>query len=182
MILCYALTTPYAHISPLQFCNGRPHRTLILLGRRGRVVRGMEHVARSRYEEDVHPQNHTSVWGSFWANGSWGYACCKSTNKNSMCLGAKAEQVRLQNEVAMAANEERAVAERAAAASAAEANGAASLHYRSWYQTRAGALCAASSSVLYATEVVYVAIARSWLCCLPEGPLYLQERWVIQIE
>lgn len=84
----------------------------------------MEHVARSRYEEDVHPQNHTSVWGSYWTNGSWGYACCKSTTKNSMCLGAKAEQVRLQNEVTMAANAERAVAERDAAAAAAEANGA----------------------------------------------------------
>lgn len=94
--------------------------------RRGRVVKGIEHVARSRYEEDVHPQNHTSVWGSFWANGTWGYACCKSTTKNSMCLGAKAEAVRLQNEAAMAQNAERAMAERAAAASAAEASGAMS--------------------------------------------------------
>ena len=24
---------------------------------------------QSRYEEDVYPGNHTSVWGSFWADG-----------------------------------------------------------------------------------------------------------------
>lgn len=33
---------------------------------------------RSRYEEDVYTNNHTSVWGSFWSNGQWGYKCCHS--------------------------------------------------------------------------------------------------------
>jgi pre-mRNA-processing factor SLU7 len=54
----------------------------------GRVIRGQEVKARSRYEEDVYPGNHTSVWGSWWKEGIWGYACCHSTIKGSYCTGA----------------------------------------------------------------------------------------------
>ncbi|KAI9813854.1 MAG: mRNA splicing protein [Thelocarpon impressellum] len=43
---------------------------------------------RSKYPEDVHPHNHTSVWGSWWTRGQWGYECCHSTVKNSYCTGA----------------------------------------------------------------------------------------------
>lgn len=42
---------------------------------------------RSKYEEDVHPNNHTSVWGSYWQGGHWGYKCCHSFVKNSYCTG-----------------------------------------------------------------------------------------------
>lgn len=57
----------------------------------GRVIRGQEVKARSRYEEDVHPGNHTSVWGSWWKDGQWGYACCKQTSRNAYCTGAAGE-------------------------------------------------------------------------------------------
>eukprot|EP00884_Botryococcus_braunii_P010448 jgi/Botrbrau1/19404/Bobra.0338s0031.1 len=53
----------------------------------GRLIKGQQQIARSRYEEDVHPGNHTSVWGSFWKDGSWGYACCHQLARNSYCLG-----------------------------------------------------------------------------------------------
>ena len=43
--------------------------------------------AKSKYAEDVYINNHTSVWGSWWANFQWGYACCHSTVKNSYCTG-----------------------------------------------------------------------------------------------
>ena len=43
--------------------------------------------ARSKYLEDVFIQNHTSVWGSWWSDFQWGYACCHSTIKNSYCVG-----------------------------------------------------------------------------------------------
>ena len=79
-------------------------------------MRGVKHIPRSRYEEDVHPGNHTSVWGSHWENGQWGYACCRSLHKNSMCLGNKAEAVRQLTSEAMAANAERAQAQRSEAA------------------------------------------------------------------
>ena len=43
--------------------------------------------AKSKYTEDVLVNNHTSVWGSWWLNFKWGYACCHSTVKNSYCTG-----------------------------------------------------------------------------------------------
>jgi Pre-mRNA splicing Prp18-interacting factor len=42
---------------------------------------------KSKYPEDVYINNHTSVWGSWWSNFQWGYACCHSTVKNSYCTG-----------------------------------------------------------------------------------------------
>ena len=69
----------------------------------GRVVKGQDIKAHSRYEEDKHPNNHTSVWGSWWEAGQWGYACCHQTIKNSYCTGeagkeaaeAQADQMQL---------------------------------------------------------------------------------------
>ncbi|EYC21798.1 hypothetical protein Y032_0018g3537 [Ancylostoma ceylanicum] len=63
--------------------------------RKGNVLKGAERAAvKSRYEEDVYPMNHTSVFGSYWKDGKWGYRCCHSFVKNSYCLkdeGLKAE-------------------------------------------------------------------------------------------
>ncbi|KAF4354158.1 hypothetical protein F8388_004170 [Cannabis sativa] len=57
--------------------------------RTGRIVKGMEaFVPRSKYEEDVYINNHTSVWGSWWKDHQWGYKCCKQTIKNSYCTGS----------------------------------------------------------------------------------------------
>lgn len=78
----------------------------------GRVIKGQERAkAKSKYEEDggvwisdkgafafstanlrspsstVYTNNHKSVWGSFWRDGQWGYACCHSTTRNSYCTG-----------------------------------------------------------------------------------------------
>ena len=44
-------------------------------------------VAKSKYPEDIHPNNHTSVFGSYWSNFTWGYACCHSSVRNSYCTG-----------------------------------------------------------------------------------------------
>jgi pre-mRNA-processing factor SLU7 len=44
-------------------------------------------VAKSKYPEDVFPNNHSSVFGSWWAKGVWGYRCCHSTVRNSWCAG-----------------------------------------------------------------------------------------------
>ncbi|KAH0943144.1 hypothetical protein HID58_002781 [Brassica napus] len=54
----------------------------------GRVIKGMElSVPKSKYEEDVYINNHTSVWGSWWKDQQWGYKCCQQTIKNSYCTG-----------------------------------------------------------------------------------------------
>lgn len=51
-------------------------------------IKGLPKVRpKSKYAEDVYPQNHTSVWGSWWNNFQWGYACCFSTTKMSYCTG-----------------------------------------------------------------------------------------------
>eukprot|EP01025_Chloroclados_australasicus_P057074 TRINITY_DN7104_c0_g2_i12.p1 TRINITY_DN7104_c0_g2~~TRINITY_DN7104_c0_g2_i12.p1 ORF type:complete len:350 (-),score=52.86 TRINITY_DN7104_c0_g2_i12:1255-2304(-) len=57
--------------------------------RLGRPIKGQETVVRSRYEEDILINNHTTVWGSYWVDGQWGYACCHQMVKNSYCTGAK---------------------------------------------------------------------------------------------
>lgn len=48
--------------------------------------------AKSKYAEDVFINNHTSVWGSWWHNFKWGYACCHSVIKNSYCTGEEGRQ------------------------------------------------------------------------------------------
>lgn len=55
----------------------------------GKVIKGQEKAeARSKYEEDVYILNHTQVWGSYWENGKWGFACCKQFSKSAYCLGS----------------------------------------------------------------------------------------------
>uniref|UniRef100_A0A7N0VJ13 Pre-mRNA-splicing factor SLU7 n=1 Tax=Kalanchoe fedtschenkoi TaxID=63787 RepID=A0A7N0VJ13_KALFE len=44
-------------------------------------------IPRSKYEEDLHSNNHTTVWGSWWKDHQWGYKCCKQTIRNSYCTG-----------------------------------------------------------------------------------------------
>ena len=54
----------------------------------GRQIKGPKRPnVLSRYEEDVFRNNHSSVWGSYWKNGHWGYKCCHSLEKVSYCLG-----------------------------------------------------------------------------------------------
>jgi len=65
----------------------------------GEVIRGKEDSkTKSRYAEDgisyyclanfiVYLNNHTSVFGSWFRDGRWGYACCHQFQKNSYCTG-----------------------------------------------------------------------------------------------
>jgi pre-mRNA-processing factor SLU7 len=54
---------------------------------RGRIKGAPKTKQKSKYPEDVLLNNHTSVWGSWWANFQWGFACCHSTVKNAYCTG-----------------------------------------------------------------------------------------------
>ncbi|KAM0804959.1 Pre-mRNA splicing Prp18-interacting factor-domain-containing protein [Usnea florida] len=52
------------------------------------AIKGVTNIeAKSKYPEDVFLNNHVSIWGSWWSNFQWGYACCNSTIKNSYCTG-----------------------------------------------------------------------------------------------
>lgn len=62
----------------------------------GRVIQGgPKPVVRTKYEEDVFINNHTSVWGSFFNRRKmcWGYNCCHSLVKNSYCTGEKGKEI-----------------------------------------------------------------------------------------
>ena len=57
------------------------------------AVKGAPKVeAKSKYPEDVFINNHVSVWGSWWKDFQWGYACCHSTVKNSFCTGSEGKK------------------------------------------------------------------------------------------
>lgn len=81
--------------------NNAPPRELIFAqsehyveySRTGEVLKGEEaSMTRTKYEEDIHPGNHTSVWGSFWHEGKWGFKCCYSFVKMSYCTGASGRE------------------------------------------------------------------------------------------
>lgn len=59
---------------------------------RGAIKGAPKTKAKSKYPEDVFINNHTSVWGSWWSNFEWGYACCHSTVKNSYCTGEEGKK------------------------------------------------------------------------------------------
>mmetsp|Transcript_9833 Transcript_9833/g.14881 ORF Transcript_9833/g.14881 Transcript_9833/m.14881 type:complete len:546 (-) Transcript_9833:1474-3111(-) len=59
----------------------------------GTVIKGQEvQATKSKYEEDIHPGNHKTVWGSYWYNGRWGYGCCHNLVKNSYCTGESGKE------------------------------------------------------------------------------------------
>lgn len=54
----------------------------------GKVIKGPKFVTiSSKYVEDEHPGNHSSVWGSWFDRKGmkWGFACCRQTLRNSYC-------------------------------------------------------------------------------------------------
>lgn len=58
----------------------------------GAIKGAPKKATKSKYAEDIHINNHTSVWGSWWHNFQWGYACCFSTVKNSYCTGEEGKK------------------------------------------------------------------------------------------
>mmetsp|Transcript_32548 Transcript_32548/g.79003 ORF Transcript_32548/g.79003 Transcript_32548/m.79003 type:complete len:641 (-) Transcript_32548:26-1948(-) len=56
---------------------------------KGSVAKAKQVALKSKYEEDIYPNGHTSVWGSFFhiAAFSWGYDCDHSLIKNSYGTG-----------------------------------------------------------------------------------------------
>lgn len=52
----------------------------------GKVVGGTKKILqKSKYDEDQYEHGHSSVWGSYWKDGKWGYACCKLMDRNESC-------------------------------------------------------------------------------------------------
>eukprot|EP01063_Lacrimia_lanifica_P016324 TRINITY_DN22928_c0_g1_i1.p1 TRINITY_DN22928_c0_g1~~TRINITY_DN22928_c0_g1_i1.p1 ORF type:complete len:493 (+),score=210.64 TRINITY_DN22928_c0_g1_i1:69-1547(+) len=56
----------------------------------GTTLSGVEAaVPRTKYQEDLFTNGHTTVWGSWWEAGAWGYKCCKQTMKNAICTSRR---------------------------------------------------------------------------------------------
>ena len=53
----------------------------------GAIKGAPKKATKSKYPEDIMVNNHSSVFGSWWYQFKWGYACCYSTVKNSYCTG-----------------------------------------------------------------------------------------------
>eukprot|EP01111_Echinosteliopsis_oligospora_P010548 TRINITY_DN3308_c0_g1_i1.p1 TRINITY_DN3308_c0_g1~~TRINITY_DN3308_c0_g1_i1.p1 ORF type:complete len:560 (+),score=183.31 TRINITY_DN3308_c0_g1_i1:54-1733(+) len=69
----------------------------------GKVIKGQEKaLPKSKYDEDVYLSNHTQVWGSFWENGEWGFACCHQLVKGSYCTGEAGKAVKQEMQKALA--------------------------------------------------------------------------------
>jgi len=53
----------------------------------GSLVLGGESIPKTRYEEDVLTNGHSTVWGSWYdiKEAKWGYKCCRITEKNVSC-------------------------------------------------------------------------------------------------
>ena len=92
-------------------------------GATGRPLAGAPPPAVSRYEEDVFPGNHTSVWGSWFEVGTkqWGYACCHATARGAYCLGEAGRRAAVDAAADTAANLAAAAARLAARRAVADA-------------------------------------------------------------
>ena len=55
----------------------------------------------SKYPEDIHPGNHSSVFGSWYdvKQQAWGYQCCHATTKNAYCVGEEGKRLLREAEV-----------------------------------------------------------------------------------
>ncbi|KAI7952352.1 hypothetical protein MJO29_007983, partial [Puccinia striiformis f. sp. tritici] len=74
---------------PIELLSGQTE-SYVEYSRTGLVVKGQERAkAKSKYDEDVYPGNHISVWGSWYdiKKMIWGFSCCHSTTKHSYCTG-----------------------------------------------------------------------------------------------
>ena len=69
------------------------------------ISSGSKTIPRSRYQEDIYLNNHTSIFGSWYCKdtNSWGYKCCHSITKNSYCTGE--EGIKAMEESKMVAEE-----------------------------------------------------------------------------
>ncbi|KAF4549284.1 Pre-mRNA-splicing factor slu7-like protein [Elsinoe fawcettii] len=72
---------------PLKNTSVTENEKFVEYDAKGRLKGESDRKEKSMYAEDVYINNHTSVWGSWWKDFKWGYACCHSTTKNSYCVG-----------------------------------------------------------------------------------------------
>lgn len=78
--------------NPLKDAQITTNESYVEYDERGRIKGAPQVKEKSMYPEDVLINNHTSVWGSWWKDFKWGYACCNSVVKNSFCVGEEGKR------------------------------------------------------------------------------------------
>lgn len=78
--------------NPLKDAQITSNESYVEYDERGRIKGAPQVKEKSMYPEDVLINNHTSVWGSWWKDFKWGYACCNSVVKNSFCVGEEGKR------------------------------------------------------------------------------------------
>ncbi|KAK6439413.1 mRNA splicing protein [Oleoguttula sp. CCFEE 5521] len=76
-------------VNPLKDAQVTESERYVEYDERGKIKGAPAVAEKSMYPEDVFINNHTSVWGSWWRDFKWGYACCHSVIKNSFCTGVE---------------------------------------------------------------------------------------------
>lgn len=85
--------------------------------RDGQVLSGKEALRpSSKYAEDLFENKHTTVWGSYYVGGKWGYDCCHEMTRNAYCTGESGKRAAKELAEEMAAKVEAALKKRADAA------------------------------------------------------------------
>ncbi|KAL1851936.1 mRNA splicing protein [Paecilomyces lecythidis] len=82
----------YLQPSPLKDAAVVENERFVEYDETGAIKGAPKKAAKSKYAEDILINNHTAVWGSWWHNFEWGYACCHSTVKNSYCTGEEGKR------------------------------------------------------------------------------------------
>lgn len=62
----------------------------------GEIKNAKIDIKQSQYEENILVGNHTRVWGSFWEDFRWGFACCQQMEKRSYCTGQKGIEAKIE--------------------------------------------------------------------------------------
>jgi len=78
--------------NPLKDSTVTENERYVEYDERGKLKGQPEKKEKSMYPEDVFINNHTSVWGSWWKDFKWGFACCHSTVKHSYCVGEEGKR------------------------------------------------------------------------------------------
>jgi pre-mRNA-processing factor SLU7 len=92
----------------------RQSEAYVEYNRDGQILLGQEASrSNSKYTEDAYENNHTSVWGSFYANGKWGFACCHLLSRNAYCTGDAGKEATIEVEREMKAKTAVALEKRA---------------------------------------------------------------------
>lgn len=101
------------HLNPeLDLVCGQTERYVEYDAEGGVIEKRKKDITRSKYSEDVHFGDHSSVWGSYWNDLlGWGYECCHSNQKHSACLGERGKKLMLQKELKIRREQEEEAAQ-----------------------------------------------------------------------